>query len=74
MPLKQQRLGFSFVGFADPAFRALDEGPRSARRRLARFLRLPAFRDVLKLRLVIAAGDAQIDMRVRLGEALRYLR
>ena len=32
------------------------------------------FRDVLKLRLVIVAGDAQIDMRVRLGEALRYLR
>ena len=32
------------------------------------------FRDVLKLCLVIAAGDAQIDMRVRLGEALRYLR
>lgn len=37
-------------------------------------IRLPAFHDVLKLCLVIAAGDAQIDMRVRLGEALRYLR
>ena len=37
-------------------------------------IRLPAFHDVLKLSLVIVAGDAQIDMRVRLGEALRYLR